>query len=114
MPKTSITHEPWYAEHIGAEVGVSETCCTRSAYFGPPMPERVGDIHVENDTRGSLFVQFAEDEPEAVATLEVAPHSGCIDLTALRAVRAALADDPKGFLYAIDKTLSAVDAEVSV
>ena len=113
MPKTTITHEPWCAEHIGPDVGLPETCCTQGSNFGPPMPERAGDIHVENDTRGSVFVQFAEDEDEAVAMIEWAPHDhGQLDLPALRAVRHAMADDPEGFMRAIDETLTALEVKV--
>ena len=115
MPKTTITHEPWCAEHNGPEVGLPQTCCSKGVQFGPLMPRRRDDIEIEieNDTRGSLYVQFAEAEPEAVAMLEWAPHFGQLDLQALRAVRHAIADDPKGFLYAIDKTLCAIDADVT-
>ena len=67
MPKTSITHEPWCAEHIGPEVGVSQTCCTAGARFGPLMPERPGDVAIENDTRGTLFVHVLDDEVDVSA-----------------------------------------------
>ena len=112
MPKTTIHHEPWCAEHIGPEVGLSEMCTTNTVDFGPPMPTRPDEPVDENDTRGSMFVQLAEDEPDAVVMVEWAPHFGHLDLTALRAVRAALAADPERFLIAIDKTLCAIETGV--
>ena len=115
MPKTTITHEPWCAEHNGDAEGLRETCGTKSVAFGTVMPAQEGDD--EEWQRGSLFIDFAEGEQEAGAFLEYAIDGsrsgyGRLDLTALRAVRAALVDDPKGFLIAIDKTLCAIETGV--
>lgn len=113
MPKTTVTHETWCAGHIGPDVGLAETCCTNGVDFGSLMPKRQGDPDDEDDTRGSLFVQLAEDEPEAVAMLEWAPKSGQLDLGALHAIRAALLEDPAELLRAIEETLAELEVEVS-
>ena len=69
------------------------------------------------DQRGSLYVDIAEDEDAPSAFLEYHFESpfgtGRLDIQALRAVRHALADDPEGFMRAIDETLGALEAKVS-
>lgn len=116
MPKTTITHELWCAEHIGDTEGLRETCCTATASFGTPAPTREGDADEDLDQRGSLYVDVAEDEDEPSAFLEYHFESpfgtGRLDLQALRAVRHAVADDPEGFMRAIDETLGALEAKM--
>lgn len=67
----------------------------------------------EGDTRGSVYLQAAEDEPELMAYFGWVPHNGRLDLAALRGIRDAIeAGEAPGLLHAIDEVLSAVDAEV--
>jgi hypothetical protein len=120
MPKTTITHELWCAEHLGDAEGLRETCCTSTAAFGTLVPVHPGEeVDEDMDRRGSLYVDTAEDETEPNVILEyhfppVVPlGSGRLDVQALRAVRAAVADDPEGFVRAIDETLNVLDARVT-
>ena len=88
-----------------------------TASFGTLAPAREGDAEEDLDQRGSLYVDIAEDEDAPSAFLEYHFESpfgtGRLDIQALRAVRHALADDPEGFMRAIDETLGALEAKVS-
>lgn len=109
MPKTTISHEPWCAEHLNDRdsCGNGEICSALLPSFGPDMTDGVGDTY----PRGSFFIDQPEAHDEPALHIEFSPgRTGAMDVDAARSIFEALKADPDGLQAALELALKTIEA----
>lgn len=106
MPTTTITHEPWCAEHI-TEAGWN-SCNTESFQFGP-----IDRSTEPPDHKGSMWLKQDENENDGRAQIVGSYGDRWFRMNAddAQVILNALRDDAQAVVAALEANLSQIDAQ---